>query len=89
MTLKDRLVAYMQRHHTEWVASGALQRIVVEKTSYTPRTAVRRLEELAERGVLQVEYRKGHAFYKFNEGKTNEQLRLESIKWFDSLPTKQ
>lgn len=64
--LKARLLEYMMRHHTDWFASGFLQRLVANKTTYTPRTVVRRLEELAEAGVLEVEYRdKNHAWYRY------------------------
>lgn len=83
MSLKDRLVRYMLNHHTEWIASGDLQRIVVKETDYTPRTAVRRLEELAEEGKLQVEYRKGHAFYKASEPIYNAKVNAELLREFD------
>jgi len=66
-SLKDRLVDYLRRH-PGWMASGDLQRLVALKTTYTPRTVVRRLEELAESGKLEVEYRKrNHAWYRFKE----------------------
>ena len=63
ISLRDRLYKYLLKQHG-WVASGDLQRLVVAHTDYTPRTAVRRLEEMAEAGTLEVEYRKGHAFYR-------------------------
>lgn len=64
LSLKERLVRYMQKRHSEFVASGDLQRLVAQHTSYTPRTTVRRLEELAAAGELEVEYRKGHSWYR-------------------------
>lgn len=62
-SLRDRLYKYLLRQHG-FVASGDLQRLVVAHTDYTPRTAVRRLEEMAEAGNLEVQYRKGHAYYR-------------------------
>lgn len=80
MSLKDRLERYL-RNNPRWLASGELQRIVMEKTTYTPRTTVRRLEELENAGVLEVEYRKGHAFYRYAGDPVSRDLR-----WFDDLP---
>lgn len=86
LSLKDRLIRYLRNNHG-WVSSGELQKLVMEKTSYLPRTAVRRLEELAEEGILEVQYRaKNHAWYRLSQEKTPEQLRLDSIIWFDRLP---
>lgn len=66
-SLKDRLYQYLLRGHG-WIASGELQRIVMQHTTYTPRTTVRRLEELAAEGKLEVEYRTKngvrHAYYR-------------------------
>lgn len=88
VSLRDRLLKYLQKQHG-WIASGDLQRLVVQHTSYTPRTAVRRLEELAEEGELEVEYRKGHAFYRANTGEvTTAQLvatNAERLAWYESL----
>jgi hypothetical protein len=88
LSLRDRLMRYMMKNHDVWVASGDLQRIVVQETDYTPRTAVRRLEELAEEGKLQVEYRKGHAFYKVNattviDRKGDLAAAAEAVRIFD------
>ena len=87
-SLRDRLLKYLKKQHG-WVASGDLQRLVVQHTDYTPRTAVRRLEELAEEGELLVQYRKGHAFYSANIGEvTTAQLvatNPERLAWFNSL----
>ncbi len=63
MTLKDRILKY-HKGNSRWVPSGETQRLVVEHTKYTPRTAVRRLQELAEAGLLEVKYEKGHAYYR-------------------------
>lgn len=63
--LRERLMRYMLNNHTtSYIASGDLQRIVMQHTTYTPRTTVRRLQELFEDGKLEREIRKGHAFYR-------------------------
>jgi hypothetical protein len=88
-SLKQRLVDYMKKRHTTWVASGDLQRLVAQHTTYTPRTTVRRLEELAEDGELEVEYRKGHSWYRVKQGVTANDLIASNparLAWFDSLP---
>ncbi|GEM_PF-3636287 len=63
LSLKDRILKYI-RNQAGFVASGDVQRLVTEKTSYTAQNAGRRMRELAEDGLLEVEYRKGHAFYR-------------------------
>lgn len=87
ISLRDRLMRYLLKQHG-WVASGDLQRLVVAHTSYTPRTAVRRLEELANEGKLKVEYRKGHAFYRAKQNNRAEILaeNQRMITWFNELP---
>lgn len=64
-TLKNRILTYYQKH-PEWISSGSIQRMVQEKTKYTAQNAGRRLRELHSEGRLQVEYRKGHAWYKLS-----------------------
>jgi len=86
LSLKDRLELFLRKHGA-WIASGELQRLVAQKTTYTPRTTVRRLEELAEEGVLEVKYLKGHAWYRIAQEESWEEKRLRSIEWFDGLPT--
>lgn len=66
-SLKERLEEYFKRNHSIWIASGHLQRIASEKTTYTPSNVSRRLRELENEGVLEVEYRKGHAWYKLKD----------------------
>jgi len=62
-SLKERLERYL-RQNPAWIANGSLQRLVAEKTTYTPRTTARRLEELVNDGILEVKYVKGHAWYR-------------------------
>lgn len=86
LSLKERLVRYL-KNNPSFTASGALQRLVAEKTTYTPRTTCRRLEELVEEGVLKVEYRTKngtrHAWYAYIEDPTKD-----SLDWFESLISK-
>ena len=95
LSLKDRLVKYLQNNHG-WIASGTLQRIVAEKTTYTPRTTCRRLEELVNNNKLEVQYRKGHAWYRATQPnqfsqptkmvKSPQEVEREMINYFNSLP---
>lgn len=62
--LKERILRYMQKHHTEFIPSGEIQRLVATYTTQTPRTCVRRLQELHEAGLLERKLVKGHAHYK-------------------------
>jgi hypothetical protein len=61
-SLKERLERYL-RNHQGWISPGELQRIVAEKTSYTPQDVGRRLRELAEEGKLDIMYGRNHAHY--------------------------
>lgn len=66
LSLKNRIIAYFEKKPDEWVASGTIQRLVALHTKYVPRTAVRRMEEMAQNGGLDVEIRKGHAWYRLH-----------------------
>jgi len=61
----------VQLLHSTWIASGDLQRIVIQATRYTPQNVGRRLRELENEGVLEVEYRKGHAWYRLKDPSTS------------------
>lgn len=62
-----QLEEYLRSIAPGWVSSGELQRMPWKNkngTLATPRSIVRRLEELAESGEIQVGYReKNHAWY--------------------------
>ncbi len=64
LTLKDRILAYYRKNEGQWIASGEIQRIVTQSTKYTAANATRRMRELAEDNLLEVEYRKNHAWYR-------------------------
>lgn len=69
MKLKIQLKRYLEKHGG-YISSGELQRQFFPKYAYgerkgfhTPRSVVRRLEELASEKIIQVEHRKGHSWY--------------------------
>lgn len=64
LSLKNRILKYLQKRDY-FVASGDIQRLAMDNGFYSPQNAGRRLRELCEEGILVVEYRKGHAFYKY------------------------
>lgn len=73
MKLKQQLIAYL-RNNDGWHASGALQRVEWPKWAYgekrglhTPRSVVRRLQELQREGMVNVESRKNHSWYSVGE----------------------
>ena len=76
LSLKERLYRYLLKQHG-FVASGDLQRIVAERTTYSPQNVGRRLRELVESGELEVSYRKGHAWY---QAKTREDPKTEAAR---------
>lgn len=84
LSLRDRLYRYLVKNHG-YIASGDLQRLVAEKTTYTPRSVVRRLEELAVEGKLEVQYRTRngvrHAFYRAAEKTPVERMG----EWFEGI----
>lgn len=62
-SLKNRIANYLQKQET-WVASGRIQELA--SADYrSPQNAGRRCRELVAEGILEVEYRKGHAWYRF------------------------
>jgi len=67
ISLKNRIENYLKKRDY-FVASGDIQRLAQENGYYSPQNSGRRLRELHEEGILDVEYRKGHAYYKFKVG---------------------
>jgi len=63
MSLKDRLHNYLKKIYPNSIASGELQRIVAEKTTYSPQNVGRRMRELENEGKVKVHYVKKHAWY--------------------------
>lgn len=80
LTLKDRLFRYLMARPGTYVASGELQRLTVEKTPYTAQNAGRRLRELCEDGLIEVEYRKGHAYYRYVVPRTQQVRRVSIVE---------
>lgn len=75
-SLSERILAYYRANSGEWIAKGKIERLVVEKTTYTADNAGRRLRELAECGMLETKLVKGHAFYKY----VPQQMTIERIE---------
>lgn len=68
MSVPKQLVAYLASVAPAQVSSGELQRMEWKNddgTLATPRSVVRRLEELAETDELFVEIKDGHAWYSY------------------------
>ena len=85
MTLKERLEAYIRGKRC-CISSGAIQKLVAERTHYTAQNVGRRLRELENEGVLEVQYRKNHAWYRAVTRESIEELMARQIQWFDGLP---
>jgi len=75
-SLKDRILSYYKARPGVRIASGDIQRLVTTKTSYTAANATRRLRELAEDGLLAVDYVKGHAHYRYDAPATKTVRRV-------------
>jgi hypothetical protein len=66
MTIREQLTKHLREGHG-WVASGDLQRMEWRDSHgrlATPSNISRRLRELAADGVLEVQLRRGHAYYR-------------------------
>jgi hypothetical protein len=66
MSLKERLARYLRNNHG-WIPKGEICDLAREKTGATGEHTGRRLRELAEEGVLDVQIRRGHAWYKLKD----------------------
>jgi CTP-dependent riboflavin kinase len=85
MTLKERLTKYFEKRPADWVSSGDIQRLVMNNTKYTARTAVRRLQELTEDNVLERKLVKNHSFYRISGARTPEETARELVELFDKV----
>ena len=84
LTLRQRLVRYLEKH-TTYIASGELQRLA-QNAGYTPQNAGRRLRELVEDGIVEVEYRKprNHAYYRIVKSKPSYKTEVVVV---NGVPT--
>lgn len=78
-SLKQRLLAYLRKHGGR-VASGELQRLVMQTTSYTPQNVGRRLRELENEKLIEVSYEKGHAYYKASSPKRIDYFIVNGVE---------
>ena len=76
LSLKNRIANYLQRQE-DWVASGRIQELA-QADYRSPQNAGRRCRELVKEDVLEVEYRKGHAWYRYKLAKP--EARIETLK---------
>lgn len=77
LSLSKKIENYLRRKEC-WVASGEIQRIAMENGYYSPQNTGRRLRELHEEGILEVEYReKNHAWYRFNQNHYPKKPKVE------------
>lgn len=78
-SLRDRILAYHQKNNGVWIASGEIQRLVTERTKFSPSNATRRLRELREDGLLEQKLVKGHAHYRYiPQRKTVQEVVIEN-----------
>ena len=90
ISLKERLLRYMQNRHAEWIAKGDLERLVLEHTKHTSEYCNRELRKLAEAGDLEVSYRgsKHHAFYRAKPKVDWREQQKAGEELWNSLPDK-
>ena len=84
MSLKERLARYLRNNHG-WIPKGQLCDLAREKTGATGEHTGRRLRELTEEGILEVQHRNNHAYYRTKEIKSALQLASESVAYFNQL----
>ncbi len=73
LPLKSRLLSYLQKRPTEWVAKGALADLArASELRATGEATGRRLRELHEAEELEVKYERGHAFYRITPLQVHE-----------------
>lgn len=58
ITLVERLERYLKAHPGEYICGGTLQKLAADK-GYEPSNCARRLRELTNDGILEVQYIKG------------------------------
>src|SRR5438309_2367885 len=87
LSLKERLGTFLRKHYSQqFISSGELQRIVAEKSQYTPQNVGRRLRELENEEVVEVRYQKNHAYYRYRtQGSIADKPRRQ-LAWFEGLP---
>lgn len=91
-SLKEQLVKYLT-YNQGIHASGSLQRIEWPKYAYgekrglhTPRSVVRRLEELTEEDRIEVTYKNNHEWYSSKTKGTSQEKFIYRV--IEGIPTK-
>lgn len=86
LSLRDRLLRYLLKQHG-WVSSRQIQEVVMSQSSYLPRTAIRRLQEMTESGDLEVQIRSKMAWYRTKPQESRQTILEENqklLRFFDS-----
>ena len=82
LTCSQRCLRYLRRRSNTWVASGEIQRIASQKSTYTGSTVSRALRLLAEQGAINVKQIKGHSHYMYDG--EQERKRLQGLAYFEN-----
>lgn len=83
-SLKTRLINYLQKKN-DWVASGLLQELAQQNGYWSPQNTGRRLRELENEGIIEVEYRKGHAWYRHRQGLSIKEKPKPKVEIVDGI----
>lgn len=89
-TLKERILIYIQKEGT-WVASADVQRLVVQRTKDTAKTAISLMRNLTETGDLEVESRAEGIFYRATKPTIKLKSKIEvvngvAVETFEKVP---
>lgn len=98
MNAQDQVLAYIRKHSNEWHPSAMLQRMIWKNrrgTTASPRSIVRRLEELENERLIAVGYEGVNAKYRFippryreNYKRSNERAhKYSNDYWRKPFPT--
>lgn len=87
-TCRDRCLRYLKKHDGEWVASGHMQRLAQQNSTFTGATVARELRRLAEDGEVEVKQIKKHAHYRWTQEQSTqsrEARRKAGLAFFETL----
>lgn len=89
MSLKEQLLARFKEKPDTWFPSGSIEKWVAAETKYSPSNAKRRLREMAEDGILSVDYYTSngvqHAKYCYNPETTTAKRRQQHVEIVDGV----
>ena len=85
-SLKLRLRRYFEKNPERWFAKGVLCDLARDKTGATGEHTGRRLRELENEGLVEVRYKKNHAYYRLKS--TVADRVQHDLDWFEELSGK-